>query len=64
MHNLESKVDPGLSSTCDACIHVVDGNALIQSCVSLLETFGEVGLADFPLFGQVTRGALRHRLLS
>jgi len=47
MHHLEAKVATGKCPPKDECIFVIDGNALLQSCVHLPETFEDLAAQIF-----------------
>lgn len=47
MHELETKAIPYACPPADKCIYIMDGNALIQSCINIPDTFGELALQIF-----------------
>ena len=47
MHHLEKKSVLSACPSAENCVYVIDGNALLQSCVNLPETFGELAFQIF-----------------
>ena len=63
MHHLEKKSVPSACPSADKCVYVIDGNALLQSCVNLPKTFGELALQILKCLPEEPRNSFCDRLL-